>query len=99
MRCGRAIGGWDHRAVTLNPGVFMTGAPTEYGKVLPVERGSMECGDTRRLLRAWDSITGRARKRVLGFVATLARASRERDGLTEYRRVAGIRVHPESEPE
>lgn len=79
----------------VNPGVFMTGAPTEFGKVIPVELGSMANSDTRRLLSAWDQITGRARKRMLSFVVTLARASRERDELAEYRRVAGVRVHPE----
>ena len=83
----------------LNPGVFLTGAPTEYGKVIPVELGSMANSDTRRLLRAFDQITGRARKRMLNFVVTLARASREQDELVRYRRAAGIRVHPEDDPE
>jgi hypothetical protein len=58
-----------------DPGFFFEGAPTGFAIAAPVDTGTMGAGDTRRLLRAWDAITGIARKHVLGIALALARAS------------------------
>lgn len=75
-------------ALDVDPGFFLQKAPTGFTQAAPIDQGSLESGDTRRLMTAWDSIAGNARKRLLGIAITLAQACRERDELTRLRATA-----------
>lgn len=66
------------RALCVDPGFWFMGSPNGFEPSQPIETGSMGDGDTRRLLRAWEAITGNPRKHLLGIAIALAqRASIE----------------------
>ncbi|TXN75524.1 helix-turn-helix transcriptional regulator [Methylobacterium sp. WL18] len=66
------------RALGVDPGFWFVGAPTGFEPAQPIDTGSMGDGDTRRLLRAWDAITGKPRKHLLGIAIALASSHRVR---------------------
>ena len=68
------------RALCVDPGFWFVGVPTGVVEPSqPIETGSMGDGDTRRLLRAWEAITGNPRKHLLGIAIGLAQRAQAQE--------------------
>jgi len=69
-------------------GHFFRDPPAGYAMPEEPDVGTMENGDTRRLLRAWDQLTGNARKHVLALTIGMARSQRNERRVAELEALA-----------
>ncbi len=77
-------------------GHFFRDPPVGYAMPEEPDLGTMVNGDTRRLLRAWDQLTGNARKHVLALTIGMARSQRNERRVAELETLVtrmGL-VHP-----